>query len=42
MKREYPLTSQQKPFWIDMLITMIGITGVIFFLTFYDRALPNA
>ncbi|MCX6066937.1 MAG: GNAT family N-acetyltransferase [Chloroflexi bacterium] len=42
MKREYPLTSQQKPFWIDLLITMIGITGVIFFLTFYDRALPNA
>ena len=42
MNRTYPINNQPKSIWLELLITLLGVLGVILFLTFYERALPNA
>jgi len=42
MQKTYPVHHQQKSIWLESLITLLGVIGVILFLSFYDRALPNA
>ena len=42
MNKNYPLAQKHSPLWLELLITLLGIVGVIVFLTYYDRALPSA
>ncbi len=42
MNRTYPINTQHKSLWLELLITLLGIIGVILFLSFYERALPSA
>lgn len=42
MNKNYPLAQKQSPLWLELLITLVGIAGVIVFLTYYDRALPSS
>jgi membrane protease YdiL (CAAX protease family) len=42
MNRTYQINNQPKSIWLELLITLLGIIGVILFLSFYDRALPSA
>lgn len=42
MNRTYPVNNKPGSFRLELLITLLGIIGVILFLTFYDRALPSA
>ncbi len=42
MKRTYAVNIPQRSIWIELVITLFGIIGVILFLSFYDRALPSA
>ena len=42
MQRIYTISGQKKYFWIELLITLFGLAGIIFFVTQYDRALPSA
>jgi len=42
MNRTYPTNNQHRSIWLELLITLLGVIGVILFLSFYDRALPSA
>jgi membrane protease YdiL (CAAX protease family) len=42
MNRTYPTSNQHRSIWLELLITLLGVIGVILFLSFYDRALPSA
>ncbi len=42
MNRTYPVKNQHGNIWLELLITLLGIVGVILFLSFYDHALPSA
>lgn len=42
MQKTYPVHHQQKSIWLEALITLLGVIGVVLFLSFYDRALPSA
>ena len=42
MNRTYPVNNQTKFIRLELFITLLGLLGVILFLTFYERALPNA
>ena len=42
MNQTYPVTRQHKTIWLEWLITLLGVIGIILFLSFYDRALPSA
>jgi ribosomal protein S18 acetylase RimI-like enzyme len=42
MQRIYPASPAQKPLWIELLITALGIAGFVFGLLWYDRAFPSA
>lgn len=42
MNRTYPLNLQPKSIWPEVLITLLGMIGIFVFLSFYDRAMPNA
>ena len=42
MKRSFKIGNEKSSFWLELAITLLGICGVIFFLQFYERALPNA
>jgi len=42
MNKQYPIDQKQDMFWLEVLIMLLGIAGVIIFLTYYDQALPSA
>lgn len=42
MNQTYPTHAQKRSIWPEVLITLLGIIGVILFLSFYDQALPSA
>lgn len=42
MNKIYPISQKHNPLWLELLITVLGIAGVIIFLTYYDRALPSS
>lgn len=42
MNQSYPTNNQHRSIWLELLITLLGIIGVMLFLSFYDRALPSA
>lgn len=42
MQHIYPISEQKQHLWIELLITLFGLAGIIFFITQYDRALPSA
>ena len=42
MNQTYPVNNQIKSIGLELFITLLGLLGVILFLTFYERALPNA
>ena len=42
MNRTYPINARQRPIWPELFITLLGIIGVILYLSFYDVALPSA
>src|SRR6266498_43738 len=42
MNRYYAVSHQKPQLWVEILITMLGIVGVIIFFAFYETAFPDA
>jgi hypothetical protein len=42
MKIAAPFLTQKKPLWVDILLVVAGIVGVIVFIVFNQQALPDA
>lgn len=42
MNRSYPVSLQKPQLWVEILITILGIVGVIIFFAFYETAFPDA
>jgi hypothetical protein len=42
MIRSYPISHQKPKLWVEILITVLGITGAFIFFALYETALPDA
>lgn len=42
MNRSYAVSHPKPKLWVEILITVLGIVGVIIFFAFYERAFPDA
>jgi hypothetical protein len=42
MIRSYPVTHQKPKLWVEILITVLGIGGVLIFFALYETAFPDA
>jgi hypothetical protein len=42
MNRSYPVSRQKSKLWVEILITVLGITGVFIFFALYESAFPDA
>ncbi len=42
MNRSYPVSRQKPKLWVEILITVLGIAGVIIFFALYETAFPDA
>ena len=42
MIRSYPVSHQKPKLWVEILITVLGITGVFIFFALYETAFPDA
>ena len=42
MIRSYTSSNQKSKLWVEILITLFGIAGVLLFLAYYETAFPDA
>ncbi len=42
MNRQYAVSRQKPKFWVEALITVLGMVGVIVFFSLYETAFPDA
>jgi membrane protease YdiL (CAAX protease family) len=42
MSRSYPVSHQKSKLWVEILITILGVAGVLIFFALYETAFPDA